>query len=91
MLPKRPRVSRLAPPLVLLALAALPRISAADGGGPDGTWSSLDGTANAPSIRREYVSVFDQQRDRYLIFGGAGRDRLSGGAGKDIEVQNPKK
>jgi hypothetical protein len=71
MLPRLSRVSRFVPPLMLLALAALPRASAASGG-PDGTWSSLDATAPAPSLRREYVSVFDQQRDRYLIFGGAG-------------------
>jgi hypothetical protein len=37
----------------------------------DGVWSSLDDGATAPNSRREYAAIFDQQRDRYLIFGGS--------------------
>jgi hypothetical protein len=60
----------------LAMLAALPLLDA----GPtraavqalDGNWSQLDSTIAAPDARREYVAIYDVQRDRYLIFGGWG-------------------
>jgi Galactose oxidase, central domain len=36
---------------------------------PDGAWSSL-ATETTPYARREYVAIYDEPRDRYVMFGG---------------------
>ena len=69
-------VARLLRVFRLAILAALPLLDA----GPahaavqalDGNWSQLDSTVAAPDARREFVAIYDVQRDRYLIFGGWG-------------------
>jgi hypothetical protein len=53
--------------LVVACLHATPSFAA-----DDGAWSRLppDSTSD-PSPRREYVAVYDEPRNRYVIFGGA--------------------
>lgn len=53
----------LMPAAVMPARASVPSL--------DGIWSSLDAGVLAPSARREYAAIYDQQRHRYLIFGGS--------------------
>ena len=38
----------------------------------DGIWSALPDSVSAPSDRREYVAIYDQANNRYLLFGGFG-------------------
>src|SRR5258708_4233562 len=76
MLPMRSRIGGFISSAALFALALaftfVARPAMAQGGAPDGVWSQLDPSATAPSPHREYVSVYDEGRDLYLIFGGAG-------------------
>ncbi len=56
--------------VALLALAAPPVHAGSQAF--DGVWSRYDSTAAWPQARREFAAVYDVQRNRYVIFGGAG-------------------
>lgn len=66
--------------ILILALSILIPVASHAGSSrasvDDGTWSALDAdtASGAPSARREYAAVYDEQRVRYLMFGGFGFD-----------------
>lgn len=62
--------------VLVFAAAAVLNISAAPPSRAvnDGTWSSLDPSAAAPTPRREYAAIYDDVDNRLVIFGGYGNN-----------------
>jgi hypothetical protein len=61
-------IARITPSILLLLAFSTRGARAAD----DGAWSQLPpDSASDPSVRREAVAIYDEPRDRFVVFGGA--------------------